>query len=169
MFGAELATLYVGPDHAVSIYRNLIIFISKGDPLPETVTHLPAWLKKLQRECKEPIGMLVVLRPENPLPKEEVRVIIKQIFGVVSGVISFLGFVVEKEGFAAAAQRSVLNMVMLASRPPFPMKVFGTVSEVAEWMCSKYGQPVHLTPPDLMDVVARLTAAYNDDKLHVTR
>ena len=169
MLGAELATLYVGPDHAVSIYRIVIIFLAKSDPLPETVSHLPGWLRRLQRECKEPVGMIVVLRPENPLPKEDVRVTIKQIFGVVSGTISFLGFVVEKEGFGAAAQRSVLNMVMLAARPPFPMKVFGTVSEVADWVCNKYGQPVQLTVPDLMDVIARLTKAYNDDTLVVSR
>jgi hypothetical protein len=161
MSGAELATVYVGPDHCVSLYRNLIFFVAKSDPLPATPQLLPSWLKRLERACKPPLGLLVVLRPENPVPGEQVRATIKKIFSVVSGHIAFAAFVVEKEGFTAAAQRSVLNMIMLAARPPFAMKVFGTLEEASDWVAGKYGDPVKLTSSDLAGTVLRVTEAYN--------
>jgi len=165
MQGADLATLYVGPDHSASIYRNCLLMVAKSDPLPETGQHLPRWIARLKKANDGPIGFMVVLRPENPIPSEEVRNTIKRLFKIFSESMSFAAFAVEKEGFTAAAQRSVLNMIMLAARPPFTMKVFATVEEASAWIASKHGSEVKLTAPDLIDVVDRLTKAYVADTL----
>jgi hypothetical protein len=167
MQGADLATLYVGPDHAASIYRNCLLMIAKADPLPQTTQHLPRWLSRLKRENAGATGFMVVLRADMPLPRDEVRETIKQLFRIFSDVVTFGAFVVEKEGFAAAAQRSILNMIMLAARPPFTMKVFATVEEASTWVATKHGAKTRLVAPELIDVIDRLTAAYVADTLTV--
>ncbi len=49
-------------------------------------------------------------------------------------------YVVEGEGFGAAAVRSALSLICIAARYPFPLKVFGRVEDAVPWMLNRPGQ-----------------------------
>jgi hypothetical protein len=55
--------------------------------------------------------------------------------------------VVEGTGFRGAAMRSVLSMLQLAVRPPYPMKVFDNVVAAAHWLSTELATRAGDAPP----------------------
>jgi hypothetical protein len=162
MSGAELTTLYVGTDHCAAIFQNFLLMVVHEDPLPDLPTHQVRWVEHLRRQASGPLGFIVVLRPENPPPKEAARTTIKRAFELFGESMSFGAMVVEKTGFTAAAQRSALTMIMLAARPRFPLKVFAKVSEACNWMseqASSGSRPISGT--ELLATVEHLKSSYD--------
>ncbi|MEI9953952.1 MAG: hypothetical protein WDO74_34500 [Pseudomonadota bacterium] len=54
--------------------------------------------------------------------------------------IKAFAYVVEGEGFVAAAVRSALALISLAARYPFPLKVFGRVEGAVPWLLNRPGE-----------------------------
>jgi hypothetical protein len=157
----ELTTLYVGSDHCISLYRNLILWVVHEDPLPGTLRLLPGWMKRLrQNNGEQPIGFIIILRPNNPPPAEAARGIIRQIFKIFSETVQFGAVAVEKTGFRAATQRSALNVILLAVRPPFPLKVCASADEASQWVLSEFGGTAALQEASIIDTIEGLKVAY---------
>ncbi|NUP10871.1 MAG: hypothetical protein HOW73_32910 [Polyangiaceae bacterium] len=166
---SELTVLYVGSDHCASVYRNILLIVADNDPRPEFINLLPQWVNTLRENVTGPIGFVVVLPPHNPPPREEARLTIKKAFQLFGESMSFAAFVVEKTGFAAAAQRAALTMAMLAARAPFAMKVFARVDEASRWIVGSYGRDAKLTARELDETVQKLRVAYADKTLQAEK
>lgn len=169
MAAPDAKVVYVGADHCVALHRNLLLTVADSDPLPSFPRLLPGFLKRLQAQAAGPLGFYVVLPPHNPPPKEEARTTIKHAFHLFGGVVDFGAFAIEMTGFAAAGQRSVVNLIMLAARPPFAMKVFGTVDEASRWVVGKQGRQPQQTVAELNETVAWLRAGYAAGTLREAR
>ena len=64
---SELTVLYVGSDHCVTVYRNILLIVADSDPQPAFIDHLPQWLKRLRSSVDGPIGFFVVLPPHSDI------------------------------------------------------------------------------------------------------
>lgn len=160
MVNGDAKVLYVGPDHCIALHRNLLIAVALDDPRPNFTQLLPGFLERLQRQAKGPYGFMVVLPPENPPPKEQARETIKKAFHQFGEVCTFGAMALEMTGFLAAGQRSVINLIMLAVRPSFSMKVFGTVDEASRFVVEKQAREPQQTVGELNAVVERLKTGY---------
>jgi hypothetical protein len=167
MRDSELTAIYSGPDHCVAMYRNLLLMVAKDDPLPELVELAPRWTKRLQKQAPGKIGFIVVLVPDNPPPKEAARATIKKTFQIFDETMSFGAITVEKTGFMSAAQRSILNMILLAARPKIPIKVFATVEEACRWVTSPAAEESKTGWADVNGALERLRAGYDANQLAV--
>jgi hypothetical protein len=164
----ELKTLYVGPDHCVALCGNLMIFVALDDPQPSVVRLLPGFIRTLKAQAPGPIGFLVVLPPDNPPPKEEARKTIKDVFNLMNEGMSFGAMAIEMTGFAAAGQRSVVNLILLAVRPKIPVKMFGSVEEAGQWMNTKQGREAKVSVAELVETVKTLARDYRAGSLRVS-
>lgn len=168
MAHGDAKVLYVGPDHCIALHRNLLIAVALDDPRPNFTQLLPGFLERLQRQSKGPYGFMIVLPPENPPPKEQARETIKKAFHQFGEVCSFGAMALEMTGFLAAGQRSVINLIMLAVRPTFSMKVFGTVDEASRFVVGKQGREPQQTVAELDAIVEDLKASYRAGTLRAT-
>lgn len=55
--------------------------------------------------------------------------------------------VVQRTGFRGAAMRSVLTMLQLLARPPYPMKVFDRVEQASHWLSDELRGSAGEAPP----------------------
>ena len=157
--------VYVGPDHCIALHRNLILTVAHDDPRPNFTQLLPGFLKRLQAQAKGPWGFMVILPPENPPPKEQARETIRKAFHQFGEVCSFGAMALEMTGFVAAGKRSVIILIMLAVRPSFTMKVFGSVDEASRFVVGKQGQESQHTVAELDAIVEKLKVGYRDGTL----
>ena len=161
-------TLYVGTDHCVAMYLNMLLMVVHEDPHADLPEHQARWVAKMQREVTGDLGFMVVLRPDNPPPKEAARATIRRAFQQFGGVMSFGAVVVEKTGFTAAAQRSALSVMILAARPKYPLKVFANVREAVGWIAEKTKKTTKLAEHELTATVEELKTAYDAGTLRVS-
>lgn len=136
------------------------ITVAHDDPRPNFTQLLPGFLERLKGQARGPAGFLVVLPPENPPPKDQARETIKKAFHQFGEVCSFGAMALEMTGFVAAGQRSVINLIMLAVRPPFTMKVFGSVDEASRFVVGRQAPAPQHTVAELNGVVEKLKAGY---------
>ncbi len=146
-----------------------MLMVVQEDPLPSLVQLLPGFVRRLQKQASGPLGFVVVLQPDNPPPKQPARATIKRAFHIFSESMSFGAFAVEKTGFAAAAQRSALNVIMMAARSPFPMKVFGAVDEASRWISGKQAADERMTATELAAKIEEIKAEYHAGRLREAR
>jgi hypothetical protein len=160
--------LYVGTDHCVAMYLNMLLMVVHEDPHADLPEHQQRWIAKLQREVGGDLGFMVVLRPDNPPPKEAARATIRRAFQQFGGAMSFGAVVVEKTGFTAAAQRSALSVMILAARPKYPLKVFGSVREAVAWIAEHSKKTTAVAEQELIAVVEELKKAYDTGTFRVS-
>jgi hypothetical protein len=138
-----------------------LTFVVHEDPGPDLPAHQARWIERLQLEASGELGFVVVLRPDNPPPKETARATIRRAFEQYSGTMGFGAIVVEKSGFTAAAQRSALSVIILASRTPYPLKVFSSVDEACRWISGRATRTARAAHRELVDAVESLKKAYH--------
>lgn len=135
--GPGESCVYADEEHAICVLGNVVLSYSLNAP---NSRYLKAWARTMdQRE--PPILALIVIdsgaRAPDAAAKESITQTIKR---HERGIVAF-GYVVEGQGFAAAAIRGALSVILLATRYPFPLRVMATAEEAAPWLLQ------HL-PPD---------------------
>lgn len=118
--------------------------------------HVQAGGQFLSRMARthEQFLFLVVLSPGCPAPEGHLREMIGNELKRVEKHIRASSTVIEGDGFAAAALRGVIIGINLLIRPPYPMKVFGTISDSAEFL-AKSGERL-MTASDIREAVQHL-------------
>jgi hypothetical protein len=133
--------LFSDRDHCLCAYGNTLLAFSLQPPNPR---YLQAWTKavgELVEQSSGPISVLIIIdsgaRAPDEVSKREIRTTtIRHGHG-----IGAFAYVIEGEGFGAAAMRSAVSLISLAARYPFPQRVFKSAGDAAAWMRS-------LTPAD---------------------
>ena len=169
MSAKELDTLYVGGDHCVAIFGNLLLMVVRNDPEPSFARLLPLYLKRLKAQATGPIGFFVVVRADAPPPVEEARATLKSAFQTFNASMAFGALTLETTGFVGASMRSVVNLLILATRPTFPLKVFGSVNDAARWLIQTQPRAEETSLSDLVQIVESLRADYAAGTLRETR
>lgn len=144
----------------ISVCRNAILSFSNCAPNP---SFLAAWthtVDQLVEQGRTPLLVLTVIdrraRPPDDTSKRAIRETVLR----NAPHIQAFAYVVEGEGFAAAAVRSALALISLAARYSFPQKVFGRVEDAVVWMLSRpiAGDRPGLPVGELLDAATALSA-----------
>jgi hypothetical protein len=110
------------------------IVVTRSLVAPDFV-YLKDWTSAIHRYGKEQpqmLGLLVLIDENAPPPGEPDRTAIKDAYVLVRPVVRCAVQVVEGEGFGAAAKRSVLTIINLATAIGYPIRVTGDVAEATK-------------------------------------
>ncbi len=131
--------VYADEHHSIAISGNMILTYSKTAPTPR---YMAAWdqaIAGLATRHPGAIWVVTIIDGSTPPPDEASRKAIRQALAKHQKQIAALAYVIEGRGFASAAIRSVLSLLSLAARYPFPQKVFATAKDAAAWLSSCNG------------------------------
>ena len=140
--------VYSDEHHSTFISGNVILTCSTQPPNPR---YLAAWdqaMSGLARRVEGPICVVTIIDSGTPPPDEASRKAIRHSINKHRHRIAALAYVVEGHGFGAAALRSVLSVISLTARYPFPQKIFATTSEASAWVAQSKG--VTTTAPEML-------------------
>lgn len=126
--------VYQDAQHVISVFENTVLTYSNDGP---NERYLEAWTHAVERVASrfpaELLG-LTLINHRAHAPDETSKAHIRRTILQHAAELKAFAYVVEGEGFGAAAIRSALSLISLAARYPFPMKVFGRVEEAVPWM-----------------------------------
>jgi hypothetical protein len=143
----QRAVAYAARNHCLSVYGNAIVSFSLQPPDP---AFLEVWTRAVDRLAKSStvkISVVTVVDSNARPPDDASRRAIRDAVSRHHHDIGAFAYVVEGHGFGAAALRSVVSLISLAARYPFPQKVFANVADAAAWMLQR-------TPAGSEDVTA---------------
>lgn len=126
--------------HACCALGNIVVTRSL---VPPDAAYLKQWLEGVTRHAKqhaEGIGLLVLIDQDAPPPGEAARAEIKDAYVRLRGLVLGGVQVVEGEGFAAAAKRSVLTIINLATDIGYPIRVAGNVTDATATLSKLLGK-----------------------------
>ncbi len=128
---------YRDDEHAIVVCQNAVLTYSTNGP---SLRFLEAWADTVERVVTQfngPLLAMTIIDKATKPPSEDSRRAIRNTLERHAARIDAFAYVVEGEGFGAAAVRSALSLITLAARFPFPLKVFGHVEEATPWMLSR--------------------------------
>lgn len=134
---------------------NVLICFSGRTPIKSYLEGSVQAINLYAKDYPAGMGLLVLISADEPPPDEESRQAILKTRDALRPCVRGSVLVVEGEGFAASAKRSVIAMFSLASSLPFPTKVAGNISEGAAKIAKLLGPRLD---PNL-DVTAITAAA----------
>lgn len=125
--------------------ENAVLTYSSDAPNP---SFLEAWTRTVARVAEQSPGGLLALtiieggvRPPDDASRTRIRNTVMR----HAAELKAFAYVIQGEGFGAAALRGALSVMSLAARYPFPMKVFGRVEEAVPWMLKRPNQGAQAT------------------------
>jgi hypothetical protein len=134
------APVYQDAQHVICVCQNTVLTYSGDAPNPR---YLDAWARTVQLVAEQyPTGVLVITLIDRHahVPDDASKAHIRNTVLRHADQIGAFAYVVEGEGFGAAAVRSALSLISLAARYPFPQKVFGRAEDAVPWMLSRPGR-----------------------------
>jgi hypothetical protein len=87
------------------------------------------------------LSILVIIDGGSRSPDESQRKLIASATQRYAHSIERFAYVVEGRGFAAAALRSAISLISLATRTPYRQKVFAGVEEAGTWLAQTAPKP----------------------------
>ena len=131
--------VYRDPQHVVCVCENAVLTYSSDAPNPR---YLAAWTQTVQLVLQQ-FGLLVltIIDRNAHAPDDASKTSIRNTIVQHASQIDAFAYVVDGEGFRAAAMRSALSLIALAARYPFPQKVFGRVEDAVPWMLRRPYHP----------------------------
>jgi hypothetical protein len=130
--------IYADREHAICVQGRTSIMYSMAAPNAQS---LRAWTRSVEA-VDGPLLVLVVIDSGARAPDAPGRDAIQQLRLRHQHRIAGFAYVVEGEGFKAAAVRSALSAMSLASRFTYPQRVTATVGEAAPWLVHRLPAPL---------------------------
>jgi hypothetical protein len=138
--------LFRDPALLTCAYGNILICFSGQTPGKSYMDGSIQAILTYAKDYPAGLGLLVLISADEPPPDEQSRRVILATRGALKSCVCGSVLVVEGEGFAASAKRSVIAMFSLSSSQPFPSKVAGTISEGSAKLAKMLGSRLD---PDL--------------------
>jgi hypothetical protein len=129
--------IYQDGQHVIAVYENTVLTYSAEAPNPD---FLEAWTRTVEQVIEQlQAGLLAVTIIECGVraPDDASRMQIRNTLMRHAGELKAFAYVVEGEGFGAAAVRGAISLISLAARYPFPLKVFGRAEDAVPWMLNR--------------------------------
>ncbi len=126
--------VYRDAQHVICVCENAVLTYSSDAPNPH---YLAAWTQTVEfvlAQFHAGLLVLTVIDRNAHAPDDASKTSIRNTIVQHAGQIDAFAYVVDGEGFRAAAMRSALSLIALAARYPFPQKVFGRVEDAVPWM-----------------------------------
>jgi len=132
--------VYRDAQHVIALHENAVFTYSVDAPNPR---FLDAWTRTVELvvgQFRSGVMATTIIDCGVRAPDEASRMHIRNTLMRHATELRAFAYVVEGEGFGAAALRGAISLMSLAARYPFPMKVFGRVEEAVPWMLNR---PTH--------------------------
>ncbi|HET6333196.1 MAG TPA: hypothetical protein VFG30_08285 [Polyangiales bacterium] len=127
----QLEELCRDATHVSCAYGNIVIFYSTVEPDSHYCDLNASSVIAYAKRYPAGLGMLVLIAADEPPPGEASRRAIRHSYVAMKDAIDAGVLVVEGEGFAASAKRSVITLINTTTSLPFPMRVAGNVADGA--------------------------------------
>lgn len=125
--------------HVFGSYGNVVLCISRASPSRALLQGAVVLARELSTKYPLGVAILVVIEAACPPPEEEARKAVQETYRALQPMVRGAAYVVEGEGFAAAAKRGALALINMTVRAGFPIKVCGTVNEALPWLQKTVG------------------------------
>jgi|SoiMethySBSTD1v2_1073268.scaffolds.fasta_scaffold06294_4 hypothetical protein len=149
--------LYTDPVNIVGMFHDLQIALARGAVSAEFLRVAGRMVKDEAAKIPTGMGMIIVVNAEAEAPDEAARAQLQKMHTELYGKLRGIVRVIEGEGFAAAAKRSVLTIIDLATRHGHPSKVVSSVDAAVTWILP-YMEPVDRRRYSAGDVVTAIEA-----------
>ena len=137
--GSNLRITHADNDHCLGVAGPFLISIENAEPSLAHLDRVHGLVQQLGAKGSKQAGVLVVIRDNARPPSDAARARIVRLFTEFDGRVGAFAYAMEGEGFAAAAKRSALALILTAKRVGFPMKVFKSFSEAVPWIVRTLG------------------------------
>ncbi|HTU60792.1 MAG TPA: hypothetical protein VMF89_20210 [Polyangiales bacterium] len=134
--------LFRNPALVTCACANVLICYSGRTPVKSYLEGSLQAIHLYAKDYPQGLGMMVLIAEDEPPPDDEGRRAIIATREALKHCVQGSVLVVEGEGFAASAKRSVVAMFSLASSRPFPEKVAGNIQEGAAKLAKLLGPRV---------------------------
>ncbi len=131
------APIYRDGEHVVVVCRNAVLTYSRSGPNPRFLEAWDATVERIVHDFNAPLLAMTIIESGAKPPDEDCRRRIRSTLDRNAERIGGFAYVVEGEGFGAAAIRSALSLITMAARFPFPLKVFGHVEDAVPWLLKR--------------------------------
>lgn len=131
------APVYRDAQHVIAVCENAVVTYSIDAP---NARYLEAWTDTMQLvagQFADGLLAITLISPRARAPDDASRAHIRDTMLRNAARIRAFAYVVEGEGFGAAAIRGALSLIHLTARYPFPLKVFGRVDDAVPWVLSR--------------------------------
>ena len=128
------SVIYSDTEQCIALYGNVLLALSLQAPSLKCLESWTVGVDMLTERFGRPISVAIVIdsgaRPPSDVIKREIQKITTRHRDSIGG----FAYVLEGEGFGAAAVRSAVSLIALASRYPFPQRVFKRAGDAAIWL-----------------------------------
>jgi hypothetical protein len=124
---------------------------------PPSPRYLGAWIRTVERLVQAgqvPVAVVTIIDSRASPPDDVSKQAIRRTISRHAAHICGLAYVVEGQGFGAAAVRGALSLISLAAKYPFPQKVFATVATGGAWIIERMADRVGIENAAEMVTVA---------------
>lgn len=126
----EDAVVYADAEQMIRRRGSFLLALSLASPTAPALRALAAAIEQLD----SPALLMVVIDSSARAPDGPTKDAIRQITVRLQHRIAGFAYVVEGEGFGAAAIRSAISFISMFANYSFPQRVMATVDEAATWL-----------------------------------
>lgn len=129
----------VSPDFCVARWENFYVVIWRVNT---TMTGLEAFAGGFLDFVKgfpDGVGLVTIVEAGAPLPAADVRQATAELLAEAAPHVRCSAVVFEGIGFRAAAVRGIVTSISMLARPPYPHRIFSTVTEASSWIHRTFG------------------------------
>ena len=150
-------SLYRDGQHIIAVCENAVLTYSSDAPNPRFLESWTRTVELLVDQFRAGVLAITIIDSRVRAPDEASRMHIRNTLMRHAAELKAFAYVVEGEGFGAAALRGAISLMSLAARYPFPMKVYGRVEEAVPWMLNRpHRGERRASAPKLIDVANSL-------------
>lgn len=135
--------VYTDEHHCIATAASCVITYSKQPPDAKVLSIWQQAVANVSEQQRGKSSVLIIIDGGARSPDEPQRQLIAAALQRHAHSIERFAYVVEGRGFAAAALRSGISLLNLATRTPFRQKVFATLEEAGAWLAPAAKGPGH--------------------------
>jgi len=129
----QRAMLYSDREHCLAVAGRTVVSFSLQPPSPGFLRAWAAAMDRLAQQSSEPISALTVIDSSARVPDDAAKADIRNTVLRHQKQMCALAYVIEGQGFTAAAMRSAISFISLLGRYPFPQKTFANIAGATAW------------------------------------
>jgi hypothetical protein len=123
-----------GNAYALEVVKTTLVVVWVGEPTVANLTDVYAHLLALRARDFGDIALFTVITASTGMPEPDARALLKRQFEEMRGGLKASAIVLEKQGVEGTLSRAILSTLLIVSRRPFPMKIFGARPEAGRWL-----------------------------------
>jgi hypothetical protein len=121
-------------DYLLATWQHVFLALFRGETSVDAVRDAQRVFDQHMTANPEGVLLLTIVEQGAPMPEASARNEIGKLLRSGAGRTKKSAVVYEGDGFRAAAVRSVVTGLAVFSKPPYPHKIFGKVSEAAGFL-----------------------------------